>query len=388
LHTLINRYIHSRVLEYQKIFPVVAILGPRQCGKSTLARMIIEGQSTYIYLDLEKNSDLNKLNDPELFFNNNRNNNICIDEMQLRPGLFQSLRSEIDENRRNGKFLILGSASRELIRQSSESLAGRIGYIELTPFHITELEKTADFSTNLHWLRGGFPDSYIQPYDKASFIWRENFIRTFIERDVPQLGINIPPLTTRRLLTMCAHNQGQLLNSSKLGESLGTNYHTIQNYLDLLEHLFIIRSLSPYYPNIKKRIIKSPKIFIRDSGILHSLLNIVDMNDLLGHPVLGSSWEGYCIENILSLLYDWQAYHYRTSSGNEIDLILEKGNSKIAVEFKASTAPKPTKGLYMAMDDLEIEKLWIIAQTHDSYQLNDRITISSLNGFLKAIETP
>ncbi|MFC2116070.1 ATP-binding protein [Bacteroidota bacterium] len=380
---MIKRDLYSKVLEYQQIFPVVAILGPRQCGKSTLAKMLISGDSSFVYLDLERYSDLNKINDPELFFRNNQDKNICIDEVQLKPNLFNSLRSVIDEDRKNGKFLILGSASRELIQQSSETLAGRIGYIELTPFNTKELENNLNFDLYRHWLRGGFPDSYLQHSNNASVIWRENFIRTFVERDVPQLGINIPSLTTRRLLSMCAHNQGQLLNSSKLGESLGTSYHTVKNYLDLLEQLFIVRSLKPYLTNINKRIIKSPKVFIRDSGILHSLMNIEKMNDLLGHPVFGSSWEGYCIENIVTQFYDWQSYFYRTSSGNEIDLILEKGSKKLAIEFKASTAPKLTKGIYQALDDLGIEKIWVIAPTDDSYALNERIYISTLSNFLQ-----
>jgi predicted AAA+ superfamily ATPase len=383
---LINRNLYSRILEYQEIFPVVAILGPRQCGKSTLANMLISGDDSFIYLDLEKNSDLNKLNDPELFFNNNRDRNICIDEIQLKPDLFQAMRPVIDEDRRNGRFIILGSASISLIRQSSESLAGRIGYLELTSFQFTELEKTPGFSLSKHWLRGGFPESYIQQSEEASIAWRENFIRSFVERDFPQLGLNIPPLTTRRLLSMCAHNQGQLINSSRLGESLGTSYHTIQKYLDLLEHLFILRSLRPYLPNISKRLIKSPKVYFRDSGLLHSMLDIENFNDLMGHPVFGFSWEGYCIETIVNHLYQWQAFFYRTSSGNEIDLILERGNQKIALEFKAASAPKPTKGLYQAMNELEIEKVWIIAQTEDSYPLNDRVEISNLGDFLDRVK--
>lgn len=383
---MIQRDLHSRVLEYQKIFPVVAILGPRQCGKSTLAKMLISKDSSFVYLDLERYSDLNKLEDPELFFRNNQDKNLCIDEIQLKPDLFSSLRWVVDEDRRNGKFLILGSASRDLIQKSSESLAGRIGYIELTPFNIHELQENHEFDFNKHWLRGGYPDSYLQHTEQAGSIWRENFIRTFIERDLPQLGIRISSLNIRRLLSMCAHNQGQILNSSKLGESLGTNYHTVQNYLTLLEQVFIIRTLKPYFPNIKKRIIKAPKVYVRDSGVLHSLLNIENMNDLLGHPVFGSSWEGYCLENIVSSLSDWQAYYYRTSSGNEIDLILEKGMRKVAVEFKASTAPHITKGIYQAMDDLGFDKLWVISPIGEAYSLNKRIEVSPINNFLKSIK--
>lgn len=382
---MIDRLLYNKIIEFQEIFPVVAILGPRQCGKSTLAKMVISSDDSFVYLDLEKQSDLNKLNDPELFFNNNRDKNICIDEIQLKPDLFRAMRPAVDDERKNGKFLILGSASRDLLKQSSETLAGRIGYLELTPFGAYELKSTAGFSLNRHWLRGGFPQSYLQRSDKASNSWRENFIRTFVERDVPQLGMNIPSITSRRLLSMCAHNQGQLLNSSRLGESMGTSYHTVQKYLDLLEQLFILRSLQPYTPNIRKRVVKSPKIYIRDSGILHAMLNIDEMNALMGHPVFGPSWEGYCIENILTQLQGWQPYFYRSSSGNEIDLLLEKGDRKVAVEFKTATAPKPTRGLYQALNDLGIEEAWIIAQTEDSYPFNDRVHISSLPDFLKIL---
>lgn len=380
---MLNRNLYSRIVEYQEIFPVVAILGPRQCGKSTLAKMVISSDPEFLYLDLEKPSELNKLNDPELFFRNNLSKKICIDEIQLRPDLFNTMRSTIDENPVKGKFLILGSASRDLIKQSSETLAGRIGYLELAPFILSELEQTPNFNQNTHWIRGGFPDSVLQHSDHNSSIWRENFIRTFIERDVPQLGINIAPRTTRRLLTMCSHNQGQLLNSSRLGESLGVTYHTIQNYLDLLEQLFILRSLKPYSSNIKKRAIKAPKVYVRDSGILHSFLGIKDMNELLGHPIFGQSWEGYSLENILIHFHDWNPYFYRTSSGNEIDLILQNGNKKIAVEFKTSTAPKPTKGLYYVLDELKIEKSWIVAPIdEETYPLNERVTAISLPAFL------
>ena len=385
LQSLIDRLSYNKVIEFQGIFPVVAILGPRQCGKSTLARMLIVGDDTFVYLDLEKQSDLNKLNDPELFFSNNRDKNICIDEIQLKPDLFRAIRPAVDEERKNGKFLLLGSASRDLLKQSSETLAGRIGYLELTPFDVSELIDTAEFSLNKHWLRGGFPQSYLQRSDKASDSWRENFIRTFVERDIHQLGINIPSVTSRRLLSMCAHNQGQLLNSARLGESLGTSYHTVRKYLDMLEQMFILRSLQPYTPNIRKRVVKSPKIYIRDSGILHAILNIEEMNVLMGHPVFGSSWEGYCIENILTQLQGWQPYFYRSSSGNEIDLLLEKGDRRMAVEFKTSVAPKPTRGLYQALNDLGIEEAWIIAQTEDSYPFNDRVHISSLPDFLEIL---
>jgi len=241
-----------------------------------------------------------------LFFESNKNKTICLDEIQRRPDLFSTLRGIIDRERRTGRILILGSASGKLIKQSSESLAGRISFIHLTPFTITEIADIEPFNLNDFWMRGGYPESYLATSEKFSFRWRENFIRTFIERDLPQLGIDISALRLRRFITMCAHNQAQLLNSAKLGESLGVSYHTVRNYIDLLEQTFIIRTLRPYESNLKKRLVKSPKVFIRDTGLLHALMEIDDFNDLLGHPNFGSSWEGFCIENILSELPEWE----------------------------------------------------------------------------------
>lgn len=387
MQSYINRYIEKKLKEYFDIFPVVALLGPRQCGKSTLAKHIIGKNPDFIYLDLEKPSDLRKLDDPELFFQANLTKKVCIDEIQLRPDVFPVLRGIIDENRENGRILILGSASKDLLKQSSETLAGRIGYLELTPFIQTELLKHSKFEYNLLWLKGGFPDSYLQTSMKRSVIWRQNFVKTFIERDIPQLGLNIPALTARRFLTLCAHNQGQILNRSKLGASLGVSYHTIQNYLDFLEQTFILRVLPSFSLNTKKRVIKSPKVYIRDSGILHSLLDIEDFNYLLGHPVFGASWEGFAIENILTILSDWEAFFYRTSSGNEIDLILKKGIRMIAVEFKATTAPSLSKGFYMAIDELEIKEVFVIAIVKESYPIKKGIMITNLEQFIKKMRS-
>ena len=382
MQTYIVRNIERNVKEYFNIFPVVALLGPRQCGKSTLAKHIMQQYPNFIYLDLEKPSDLKKIEDPELFFQININKRICIDEIQLRPDLFPVLRSIIDENRENGRILILGSASRDLIKQGSETLAGRIGFIEMSPFIQVELLKQHKYELSNHWLKGGFPESYLQKQIKSSVIWRQNFIKTFIERDIPQLGLNIPALTSRRFLTMCAHNQGQLLNSSKLGGALGVSYHTIRNYTDFLEQTFILRTLRPFEPNIKKRIIKAPKVYVRDSGILHSLLDIEDFNALLGNPVFGLSWEGFAIENILTTLTSWEAFFYRTSSGNEIDLILKKGNRLVAVEFKATTAPTINKGFYIALEDLKITEAYIVAIINGSYPVSTNVTVCSLESFI------
>jgi len=334
-----------------------------------LAKPIISEIANAVYLDLERPSDINKLTDPEAFFSLNANKLICLDEIQRVPELFPVLRSMIDENKRNGQFIILGSASPNLIKQSSETLAGRVSYFELTPFlfkevfednHLNKLRKV--------WLRGGFPRSYLASDEKESFEWRLDFIRTFLERDIPQIGFRIPAKTLERFWKMCAHLHGQILNSSKLGESLGLSHHTVRSYVDLFEQTFVLRVLRPYEPNLKKRLVKSPKIYIRDTGLLHALLGIEDHNDLLGHPVYGASWEGFVIENILSLLPDWTVSFYRTSSGSEIDLILEKGKRRIAVECKVSTSPSLNRGFWNAMDDLNFEEAWIIAPVKDSLQ--------------------
>lgn len=379
---LLRRNIENIIKEDRTIFPATAILGPRQCGKSTLAKMLGNELENFIYLDLERASDLKKLEDPELFFDVNKNKNICLDEIQSRPELFLHLRSIIDEDRRNGRLLLLGSASRDLLRQGSETLAGRISFVELTPFLINEVTQIPDFSIYDLWFRGGFPDSYLAQNDNASNRWRENFIRTFIERDIPQLGITIPALRIKRFLQMLAHSQGQILNKSKLGESLGVSYQTITNYIDLLEQTFIIKTLPPYAANLKKRIVKSPKIYIRDTGLLHSLLGIEDFTELMGHPVFGSSWETLALENILTTMPKWEASFYRTASGSEIDLILTRGTKKIALEFKSSKSPKLTKGFWKSLEDLEIEEAWIICPINEKYPIKKNIYISSIEEFI------
>jgi uncharacterized protein len=382
MQRLIKRDCEAVILKDLKTFPVVAILGPRQCGKSTLAGMIRNTIKDLVYLDLEKPSDLRKLTDPELFFDANKGKTVCLDEIQRAPELFPVLRSIVDQTKRKGQVLILGSASQNLIEQSSESLAGRISFIELTPFTISEISRLPAYRLTNHWLRGGYPDSFLAPEDAVSYRWRENFLRTFIERDIAQLGIRITSSNLRRLLTMCAHNQGQLLNNSKLGSSLGLSHHTIRDYIDLFEQTFVIRRLMPYASNTKKRLTKSPKLFIRDSGLLHTVLEISDFNALIGHPVSGFSWEGFAIENILAELPDWKGCFYRASSGNEIDLILAKGQRHVAVEFKASKAPTITKGLWEALGDLNIKEAWVVAPIDESYPLREGVTIAGLKQFI------
>lgn len=367
-------------------FPAVAILGPRQCGKSTLSNMLISGKKESLYLDLESPADLKKLEEPELFFNFHKDKMICLDEIQRVPELFGILRSVIDKRGKNGQFLIVGSASPELIKQSSESLAGRIAYIELTPFLFSEITKDTEKQEgdfNNYWLRGGFPRSYLAGNDNSSLRWRHHFIRTFLERDISQLGFNLPSVTLRRLWTMCAHNHGQLFNASKLGESLGVSHTTIRSYIDLLSQTFMLRVLAPFRANVRKRIVKSPKIYIRDSGILHALLDVETYDDLMGHPVAGPSFEGLLIDNIVGELPGWSAGFYRTSAGAEIDLILTKGERRIAVECKASPAPSLTRGFWSALNDLNIDEAYVIALVKEPYPLKQNVTVAPLPFFIE-----
>jgi predicted AAA+ superfamily ATPase len=382
MHDFIKRKIEDTVHQYLKIFPVVAVLGPRQCGKSTLVKKLAANWGDSVYLDLQNDTDLSKLDQPAYFFQSNDDKIICLDEIQLVPQLFSVLRSVVDSNRQNGKFILLGSASRDLIQQTSESLAGRIGMVYLSPFTLNELNNLDGFSLNTFWLRGGFPDSYLAENDVFSKIWRDNFVKTFIERDIPQLGFQISAMQLKRLLTMCAHNQGQLLNYSKLGESLGLTHPTIKRYIDLLEQTFIVRTLLPYEVNVKKRLVKSPKVFVRDSGILHQLLAISDYNSLLGNPIFGSSWEGVVVENVIVNRPDWDYYFYRTATGDELDLILVKGNQRIAIECKASTAPKLTKGFWRALEVVKPKKTYVIIPTQVWYDIAPNITVCGLDEFL------
>lgn len=374
------RYLEKEIVYRLKSNPIVALLGPRQCGKSTLAEQVISGFPASVYLDLENPADLRKLDDPLLFFRANENNLICIDEIQRRPDLFPVLRSIVDRGKDNTRMLILGSASRDLIRQSSETLAGRISYLELTPFLAEEiLREPASCELNRYWIRGGFPRSILAESDTVSFQWRLDFIRTYLERDIPMLGISIPSLSLRRLWTMCAHYNGQILNASRIGESLGISHHTVGHYLDILEQTFLIRLLTPLETNLKKRIVKSPKLYIRDTGLLHALLDIEKFNDLLGHPVLGSSWEGLVIDNVIALLPRHRASFYRTSSGTEIDLVLEKGNHRIAIECKASSAPDLSRGFWNALADLKPDRTWVVAPIEDSYLIKEGVEVMGMS---------
>ena len=372
----VKRRAEAKLNEYLKIFPAVAVLGPRQCGKSTMIKQLVQKSKNFIYLDLQSSSDLRKLQEAEFFFENNADKTVCIDEIQLMPHLFSVLRSAIDSHRKPERFILLGSASRALIQKTSESLAGRVGFIELSPFTKSEILNSE--KENKLWLRGGFPDSYLAKSNKVAFIWLEQFLRTYIERDLQNFGINIPAIQIRRFLTMFAHNQAQVLNSSKLAESLGLTHPTIRRYIDLLENSFVMRTLQPFENNIKKRLIKSPKVYIRDTGLLHKILQIGTLNDLFSHPVFGFSWEGYAIENIISENQDFQFFFYRTSSGNEIDLVIETDKKRIAVECKASTAPQLSRGNYSAIEDIRADKIYVVAPVKSQYKLKENIIVANL----------
>ena len=388
MHSLIPRKNLSILQKRLESNPSVALLGARQVGKSTLAQELLKSYSNYIYLDLERASDLNQLNDPETFFQNLFSEAhdilVCIDEIQLKPQLFSTLRSIIDNNNKNGQFLFLGSASRDLIKQSSETLAGRISYMEISPFSRME---TKQFDFSQYWLRGGYPRSILSNTDEESTQWRLDYIRTFLERDIPLLGFSIPTNTLSRFWRMLAHSHGEILNSSKLSGSMGVSSHTIRKYIDLLEQTFVIRALPPFFNNGKKRLIKSPKIYIRDTGILHSLLDIESWKTLFQHPVYGTSFEALVIENVLNIMPNWRASFYRTSNGEEIDLVLEKGLQVIAIEIKASTAPKTSKGFRNSLADINATHSYIVGQVKKSYPYKKDTMVVSLDDLLKILDT-
>jgi predicted AAA+ superfamily ATPase len=379
MHEYINRSITSDIVKRLRSNPAVALLGARQVGKSTIAEMIIRQFPDAIYLDLERPADMNKLMDAEAFFQQFEDRMICLDEIQRMPGLFSVLRGVIDRRKRDGQFLLLGSASRDLIRQSSESLAGRLSYVEITPF--TRVE-TAEFDISLHWLRGGYPRSLLAADQDISFQWREDYIRTFLERDIPQLGFRIPANTLGRFWRMLAHSHGQVLNASKLADSMGVSAHTIRKYIDLLEQTFVVRALQPWAGNTKKRLIKSPKVYMRDSGLLHALLDIETMQALFAHPAYGASFEGFVIENLLTHLPRWQASFYRTSNGAEIDLVLEKGMRTVAVEIKASTSPKLSRGNWSALETLQADRSYVVAPVDEPYPVAENVMATTLDALV------
>lgn len=353
----------------------VALLGPRQVGKTTLALSLAE-KTPSLYLDLESRADRAKLSDPAMFLERHEDRLVILDEVHRVPELFQTLRGLIDKGRRKGRrtgrFLILGSASIDLLRQSGESLAGRIAYVEMGPFDILEIGPKPAARLDL-WLRGGFPDSYLVADDGQSFALRRDFIRTYLERDVPLFGPRIPAETLERLWTMLAHGQGTLLNASRLAAGLAISAQSVTRYIDLLTDLLLVRRLSPFHANLGKRLVKSPKVYVRDSGLVHALLGIADHDALAGHPVVGASWEGFVIENLLAAApAGTRASFYRTAAGAEIDLLLElPGGRRWAVEIKSGLSPRLEKGFHFARQDLKPGKSFVVYSGDDRYPLGE-----------------
>lgn len=375
----VERKSEKSILQLSKIFPVVAIVGPRQVGKTSLAKNIANSlERPSIYLDLENPEDFNKLNQPTLFLKNLASYTIIIDEVQRVPTLFPVLRSLVDQNRHPGRFILLGSASPELIRDTSESLAGRIAFFELSPFILEEVSDKVDYQTL--WLRGGFPESLLAENEDTSVLWRENFIQTYLERDLPLLGLKADPFLIRRLWAMVAHSNGNLLNMEALAGSLSISSPTVRRYLDYLESAYLIRRLPPLVFNIRKRLIKSPKYYIRDTGILHSLLSIDQFTQLQGHPGLGGSWEGFVLQLIAAYLpARMELYFYRTADGTEGDIVIGRGGvPEILIEIKYSVTPKLTKGFHIAKSDLKTSKNIIICPVEQAYPISEDVMVYGL----------
>lgn len=364
--------------------PVVAITGARQTGKSTLAKKILSDIPDSIYLDLEKPSDLRKLDDPEWFFLNQKDKLICLDEVQRKPDVFPVIRSIVDEWERNSCFLILGSASRELINRSSESLAGRIAYMNMYPFLWNELNEIA--SMEQYFGRGGFPKSVLAEDEEVSFEWRENFITTFLEKDLLQWS-GFSSSSMRRLWQMLAHYSGQMINYSYIGNSLGYSNTTIRNYIDLLEATYMVISLPPYFSNLGKRLVKAPKIYISDSGITAALLGLSSFERLSGHPAFGSIWEQITLVNLKGSFPGASFFYYRTSNGAEIDLIMEYRDRKYAIECKSSLSPDPTKGNILAIEDIQPDRFFISAPVDKGWSLRNGAEIVSLSELIAHISS-
>jgi uncharacterized protein len=384
---MIQRQSIGEITKYLKHFPAVAILGPRQVGKTTLAKMIMSKVTKdTVYLDLELPSDLNKLSNAELYFDYNKDKCIIIDEIQRKLELFPLLRAVIDKNVKNGRFILLGSASPELLKRSSETLAGRIVYTELTPFNYYEIKDKYKYIT--HWLRGGFPRALLTKDDEIRNKWFNSFIVTYIERDLPLLGLKTSANNLNRFISMLAYNNGGLWNASTYAGSVGVSSPTISNYLDFLENSFIILRLQPYFHNIKKRLKKSPKIYFTDSGILHHLVGIDSFDKLLSNPIIGSSWEGYVIEQIISVTQNkFDYFYYRTQEGTECDLVLVKNQIPFAsIEIKYSSSPSKTKSFTTAIKDLNTKNNYIIIPECDKpFPLSENIMVYGIDDFTKAL---
>lgn len=375
----------SRIRERLKDYPIVALTGPRQAGKTTLANILAQStpDEEIHFFDLETPSDLARLANPELLLSPLKGL-VILDEIQRLPELFPLLRVLADRSDLPARFLILGSASQDLIAGASESLAGRLSFIDVSGFSLSELG-----IENLEkcWWRGGFPRAYLARSDKAARQWHEDFFRTFLERDIPQLGIRIPSSTLRRFWTMVAHFHGQILKVSELARSLGSSEPTARRYLDILSGTYVVRQLPPWFENLKKRQVKSPKVYIRDSGILHALLGIPSPIALQSHPKLGASWEGFALEEILSITGDREAYYWATHAGAELDLLLMRDGKRLGFEFKYSDKPSTTKSMHIALSDLNLDHLYVVHPGSHNFTLGDKASAIALPALLEKLNT-
>jgi predicted AAA+ superfamily ATPase len=376
----VKRLLEAEIKKQEGKMPAIAIIGARQVGKTTLSRVIMSGRKSVVFIDLEKSSDRLLISNTEAFLNLNKGKIIVIDEIQLQPNLFPEIRSFIDNNS-DTKFLILGSSTPALLRQSSESLAGRIYYFELTPFLWQEIKGI--ITMQQYRLIGGMPLSVLAETTEDSFLWLRNYIATFLERDLRNFGFNIAPETIRRLWQMLAHLNGQLLNYSMLSNSMGVSHTSIRNYVDILSNTFMLRVIQPYHINTKKRLVKSPKVYFRDNGVLHALLKIESFEDLFSHPIYGSSWETTVIENIIAKYHNWDYAFYRTSNGSEIDLVLSKASRVIAIEIKSSSTPKLSRGFWTAIEDIKATESYVIAPVRMSFPLEKEVFVYPLEEFLE-----
>lgn len=383
---MIPRQIEHKLHHLLQNTPVVALLGARQVGKTTLSLSLASNQTRpTLYLDLERPSDIAKLHDAEYFLSINADKLIILDEIQRMPHILPIIRSLIDERRRKGdrccQYLLLGSSSNILLKNTSDSLAGRISYLEIGGFTAQEIH-----DTNSLWCKGGFPDSYLASSDEASFQWRTNLIRTYIEREMPILGYQVSSQIMSRFWGMLAHNHGQLFNASKIAASLGVSSPTVSRYLDILADLFMVRIVHPWSENYGKRLVKTPKIYIKDTGLLHCLLNLRNINDILSHPICGTSWEGFVIENIANILeHKAQISFYRTAAGAEMDLVIEHGSQRIGIEVKRSLAPTLNKGLHNSMQDLKLERVYVVYPGKEEYQLNEQICVTPIQKLMEKL---
>ena len=382
---IISRSIEPTVLELLSYFPAVGIIGPRQVGKTTLVKQLMKRLSkATIYLDLENEGDLVRLTNPSAFLRPYQDSCVIIDEVQQMPSLFPLLRSLIDEHRVPGRFILLGSVSPRLIRDSSESLAGRIAYQELYPLSKEEVSPLSEIDTLTHWLRGGFPDALLAPTERLSFTWRRNFVKTYVERDLPQLGLDSKAVNVDTFWRMLASFHGNLWNAQNFSRSLGASAPTVSRYLAFMEQAFLIRRLIPYSINLKKRLVKSPKVYVRDSGLLHFLNGLTDLSELQGSHTVGASWEGYVIEQTLALLQDrGEAYFYRTQQGTEADLVLAKGNHiLVAIEIKYTISPKLSKGFIIATEDLKTPYNIIITLGDAQFPIAEDIEVCGIEPWI------